>query len=53
MHKIATGEQPPVQILDARFSKLFGEGHIPTSKNIQYSDCIAADNTLKSVEDLR
>lgn len=32
MHKIATGELPPVQILDARFSKLFGEGHIPTSK---------------------
>ena len=53
VHKIATGELPSVQIVDARFSKLHEQGHIPGSKNLQYSSVIAEDNTLKSVDELR
>lgn len=53
IHKIATGELPAVQILDARFSKLYDEGHIPNAINIQYSNCIAEDNTIKSAEELK
>ena len=51
--KIATGELPSVQIVDARFSKLYEQGHIPGSKNLQYSSVIGEDNTLKSVNELK
>jgi rhodanese-related sulfurtransferase len=42
-----------VPILDTRVESVFGQGSIPSSVNIPFTELINSDKTFKSVEELQ
>lgn len=53
MIKLSSGKDANIPLLDTRHNSVFTQGHIPLSKNIPFSTLLNADNTYKSVDELK